>query len=137
MMAIFRLIPKKVWIVLGVALMYLSSIYFANTYGKREGYLKAERDFNKASLSAIESSVEDLNSKLAKAIATYKEGLQEAHRLSQKVFESNVTHNNNYQELLNEAKKKGGSSGGDCSELSAEYIKLFQSIYPQREQRSR
>ncbi len=131
LLSMFSMVPKKLWMVLGIIAIYLSSVYFANTSGKKEGYLKAERDFNKASLEAIEGSMSDLNLRLSKALEKQEDGLVAMERLSEKVSLSNTVHNKSYQEMLNEAKKN--TSSGDCDKLSGEYVRLFQSIYPKRE----
>ena len=124
MLPILKLIPNKVWLGLAV----ISLIMVSGWVGQREGYLRAERDFNKASLTVLEDSVSDLNITLGEAIDLQRKARDEAQKLSDEVLKSREKHNKDFKELLNEA--KNSQPGSDCDNLSPEYIKLLESLFP-------
>lgn len=124
---ITKFIPPKVLIAVGILITGYLGIQYVHHSGVKEGYLKAQREYSEASKTALEASMSEVNLALAKVLAKQENDSKVVSSLYVKISEVELEEDK-YLEILNEAKK----SNSACEQLSDEYLRLFQSIYPAR-----
>lgn len=132
MMMFLSLIPKKLLFKIGGLILIIMATYSAYKVVQKNGYLKAEIEIANSTSEALEDSLQDLNLRLSNAIIQAEKDKERILELSQDVQESNTHHEEELGDLLNEA-MESEDQDSSCDVLSAQYLKLFQAIYPTTE----
>lgn len=133
MLNILKLIPQKIWIIIGIFILWGSSIWYVQTTsedrGFQDGYRKAEREYNEASLKLLRDDLSAISLGLGKVLDKQRSDAEASQRMAERLSQVE-TNTKKSRELLDAAKKsvsENNPGGLDCT-FPPEFILLLKSL---------